>query len=53
MNHASSDWECCAARPAAPMGALITKGILTWPPIMNRSFAAWLQMGSMAQVRKR
>ena len=40
------------SRPIAPCGARITRGTRACPPDINRIFAAWLTIRSIAQNRK-
>ena len=54
-NQTSRLCECWAAMllPAPPpCGMRSTHGTLTWPPVMSRIFAAWVQIWSMARPEK-
>ena len=52
-NSASRLCECWAPRRTPPPEAIrITSGMLGVPPIMNRSFAAWLRIWSNATPAK-
>ncbi len=52
-NQASSDCECCAADALQmPVGIRITIGTRPCPPNMNRFFAAWFTISSIAHSAK-